>query len=46
MEIAASRLLYDNIHDFKTTAMHVDSASRHEFLRLAGWTLMDESGPK
>ena len=24
MEIAALRLIYDNIHDFKTTAMHVD----------------------
>ena len=25
MEIAAFRLFYDNVHDFKTTAMHVDS---------------------
>ena len=25
MERAAYRLLYDNIHDFKTTAMHVES---------------------
>lgn len=28
MEIAAYRLFYDNIHDFKTTAMHVDSEIR------------------
>lgn len=28
MEIAVFRLLYDNIQDFKTTAMHVDSEIR------------------
>ena len=28
MEIAGFRLLYDNIHNFKTTAMHVDSEIR------------------
>ena len=28
MEVTAYRLLYDNIHDFKTTAMHVESEIR------------------
>ena len=28
MEVAAYRLFYDNIHDFKTTAMNVDSEIR------------------
>ena len=28
MEVAAHRLLYDNIHDFKTTAFHVESEIR------------------
>lgn len=33
MEIAAFRLLYDNIHDFKTTALHVDSEIRRLGIR-------------
>lgn len=33
MEVAAYRLLYDNIHDFKTTAMHVDSEIRRLGIR-------------
>jgi len=36
MEIAAFRLLYDNIHDFKTTAMHVDSEIRRLGVRDDG----------
>ena len=28
MEVSAYRLLYDNIHDFKTTAIHVESEIR------------------
>ena len=33
MEAAAYRLLYDNIHDFKTAAMHVESEIRRYGLR-------------
>ena len=33
METAAYRLLYDNIHDFKTAAMHVESEIRRYGLR-------------
>ena len=33
MEVTAYRLLYDNIHDFKTTAMHVESEIRRHGLR-------------
>ena len=33
MEVAAYRLFYDNIHDFKTTAMHVDSQIRRFGIR-------------
>ena len=36
MEVAAYRLFYDNIHDFKTTAMHVDSEVRHLGVRDEG----------
>ena len=36
MEVAAYRLLYDNIHDFKTTAMHVDSEIRRHGIRSDG----------
>ena len=36
MEIAAFRLLYDNIHDFKTTAMYVDSEIRRLGVRDEG----------
>ena len=33
MEVTAYHLLYDNIHDFKTTAMHVESEIRRHGLR-------------
>ena len=33
MELAAYRLFYDNIHDFKTTAMHVESEIRRHGIR-------------
>ncbi|WP_420447149.1 hypothetical protein [Candidatus Palauibacter sp.] len=33
MELFAFQLLYDNIHDFKTTAMHVESEIRHHGIR-------------
>lgn len=33
MEISAYRLLYDSIHDFKTTAVHVDSEIRRLGIR-------------
>ncbi len=41
MEVAAYRLLYDNIHDFKTTAMHVDSEIRRHGIRSDG----NDAGP-
>ena len=33
MEVTAYHLLYDNIHDFKTTAIHVESEIRRHGLR-------------
>ena len=33
MDINAHRLLYDNIHDFKTTAMHVESEIKRHGIR-------------
>ena len=33
MELAAYRLFYDNIHDLKTTAMHVESEIRRHGIR-------------
>ena len=33
MEILAFQLLYDNVHDFKTTAMHVESEIRRHRIR-------------
>ena len=33
MEVSAYNLLYDNIHDFKTTAMHVESEIKHHGIR-------------
>ena len=33
MELSAFQLLYDNIHDFKTTAMHVESEIRRHGIR-------------
>ena len=33
MEISAYRLLYDNIHDFKTTALHVEAEIRRYGIR-------------
>ena len=33
MEVTAYHLLYDNIHDFKTTALHVESEIRRHGLR-------------
>ena len=36
MEIAAYRLFYDNIHDFKTTAVHVEAGIRRHGIRSDG----------
>jgi len=36
MEVTAYHLLYDNIHDFKTTAMYVDSEVRRHGIRNVG----------
>ena len=36
MEIAAYRLFYDNIHDFKTTAVHVEAEIRRHGIRSDG----------
>ena len=33
MDVSAFRLLYDNIHDFKTTAMHVESEIQRHGIR-------------
>jgi len=33
VELSAYQLLYDNIHDFKTTAMHVESEIRRHGIR-------------
>ena len=33
MEVTAYRIFYDNIHDFKTTAMHVESEIRRHGIR-------------
>ena len=41
MEVAAFRLFYDNIHDFKTTALHVDS----EIQRLGIYHDADQTVP-
>ena len=34
MEITAYRLFYDNIHDFKTTAVHVEAEIQLQTPRL------------
>ena len=45
MEVTAYRLLYDNIHDFKTTAMHVESEIRsHDISRDGNDTVPDMKG--
>lgn len=36
MEVTAYRLFYDNIHDFKTTAMHVESEIRRHGISSDG----------
>lgn len=37
MDTAAYRLLYDYIHDFKTTAVHVESEIRRHGIRSDSW---------
>ena len=44
MEVAAYRLFYDNIHDFNTAAMHVDSKIRGLGVRDDGDEPVPEMG--
>lgn len=47
LETHAFQLLYDNIHDFKTTAMHVDlEIKRHGIRSDSGDTVPDMQGRK